>query len=42
MKEHSTTVILDRTGSMEPIRDDASGGFNAFPKQQTEPGATRR
>lgn len=24
------TVILDRTGSMEPIRDDVIGGFNAF------------
>ncbi len=41
MKEHSThiTVILDRTGSMESIRDDTIGGFNAFlGKQQAEPG----
>lgn len=33
------TVILDRTGSMESIRDDTIGGFNAFLKQQqAEPG----
>lgn len=33
------TVILDRTGSMEPIRNDIIGGFNAFlKKQQAEPG----
>ncbi len=32
-------VILDRTGSMESIRDDIIGGFNAFlKKQQAEPG----
>jgi hypothetical protein len=32
-------VILDRTGSMESIRDDTIGGFNAFLKQQqAEPG----
>ena len=32
-------VILDRTGSMESIRDDTIGGFNAFlKKQQAEPG----
>ena len=32
-------VILDRTGSMESIRDDIIGGFNAFLKQQqAEPG----
>lgn len=32
-------VILDRTGSMEAIRDDTIGGFNAFLKQQqAEPG----
>ncbi len=32
-------VILDRTGSMESIRDDTIGGFNAFlEKQQAEPG----
>ena len=28
------TVVLDRTGSMESIRDDTIGGFNAFLKQQ--------
>ena len=33
------TVILDRTGSMESIRDDTIGGFNAFlTGQQDEPG----
>lgn len=33
------TVILDRTGSMEVIRDDTIGGFNAFvQEQQAEPG----
>jgi hypothetical protein len=33
------TVILDRTGSMESIRDDTIGGFNTFlKKQKTEPG----
>lgn len=32
-------VILDRTGSMEEIRDDTIGGFNAFLKaQQAQPG----
>ncbi len=32
-------VILDRTGSMESIRDDTIGGFNAFlKKQKAEPG----
>jgi hypothetical protein len=32
-------VILDRTGSMESIRDDTIGGFNTFlKKQKTEPG----
>jgi hypothetical protein len=32
-------VILDRTGSMESIRDDTIGGFNAFlSAQKTEPG----
>jgi len=32
-------VILDRTGSMESIRDDTIGGFNAFlGAQKTEPG----
>lgn len=33
-------VILDRTGSMESIREDTIGGFNAFVNQQKgEPGA---
>lgn len=33
------TVILDRTGSMESIRDDTIGGFNAFLQtQQAETG----
>jgi len=33
------TIILDRTGSMETIRDDTIGGFNAFLKsQRAEPG----
>jgi len=32
-------VILDRSGSMESIRDDIIGGFNAFLRQQKiEPG----
>jgi len=32
-------VILDRTGSMEPIRDDTIGGFNTFlDQQQQQPG----
>ena len=28
------SVILDRTGSMESIRDDTIGGFNAFLREQ--------
>ncbi len=33
------TVILDRTGSMQSIRDDVIGGFNAFlQEQQALPG----
>ena len=28
------TVILDRTGSMEAIRDDTIGGYNAFLESQ--------
>jgi hypothetical protein len=33
------TVILDRTGSMESIRDDTIGGFTTFlKKQKKEPG----
>jgi hypothetical protein len=32
-------VILDRTGSMESIRDDTIGGFNAFlSEQKQQPG----
>lgn len=36
MKEHATdiTMVLDRTGSMEPIRDDTIGGFNRFVQDQ--------
>jgi hypothetical protein len=36
MKENYThiSVILDRTGSMESIRDDTIGGFNAFLDEQ--------
>jgi len=35
MTDHShITVILDRTGSMESIREDVIGGFNAFLAQQ--------
>lgn len=29
-------VVLDRSGSMESIRDDAIGGFNAFLQEQQE------
>lgn len=33
------TVILDRTGSMDAIRDDTIGGFNAYlSAQKAEPG----
>lgn len=42
MKEAYThiTVLLDRTGSMESIRDDTIGGFNSFLKtQKAEPGS---
>ena len=28
------SIILDRTGSMEEIREDTIGGFNAFLKEQ--------
>jgi hypothetical protein len=41
MKQDYThiTVILDRTGSMQSIRDDTIGGFNTFLEQQkAEPG----
>jgi hypothetical protein len=36
MKQDYThiSVILDRTGSMESIRDDTIGGFNTFLKEQ--------
>ena len=35
MHDHShITVILDRTGSMESIREDVIGGFNAFLARQ--------
>lgn len=30
------SVILDRTGSMEPIRDDIIGGFNTFLEDQRQ------
>ena len=38
MKNNFThiTIILDRTGSMEPLRDDTIGGFNTFLKSQKE------
>lgn len=38
MRENHThiSVILDRTGSMEPIRDDIIGGFNTFLSRQKE------
>ena len=38
MKSNYThiAVILDRTGSMESIRDDTIGGFNAFLQQQKD------
>jgi Mg-chelatase subunit ChlD len=33
------TIILDRTGSMESIRDDTIGGFNSFlQEQKKQPG----
>ena len=41
MKDDYThiAVILDRTGSMETIRDDTIGGFNAFlSAQKVAPG----
>lgn len=34
------TVILDRTGSMQDIRDDVIGGFNAFLAEQQSASAT--
>jgi len=38
MKKNYThiSIILDRTGSMESIRDDVIGGFNTFLKEQKE------
>ena len=33
-------VILDRSGSMESIREDTIGGFNAFVQQQTAASGT--
>ena len=38
MKDNYThiTVLLDRTGSMQSIREDTIGGFNAFLNQQKE------
>jgi hypothetical protein len=30
------TIILDRTGSMESIRDDTIGGFNVFLREQQD------
>ena len=34
------SILLDRTGSMDSIRDDIIGGFNAFlEEQKKEPGA---
>lgn len=41
MKQDYThiSIILDRTGSMESIRDDTIGGFNAFlQEQKRQPG----
>ena len=41
MKDDYThiSVILDRTGSMETIRDDTIGGFNVFlDEQKNQPG----
>ena len=35
-------VLLDRSGSMQVIKDDTEGGFNAFVEQQrNEPGEAR-
>lgn len=41
MKEVRThiTIVLDRSGSMESIRDDIIGGFNIFLKKQQDMGA---
>lgn len=42
MKQDYThiTVILDRTGSMQDIRDDIIGGFNTFLEQQQQQAGT--
>ena len=33
------TIVMDRSGSMHAVQDDAIGGFNAFVEQQcTLPG----
>ena len=43
MKEDFThiSIILDRSGSMESIKDDTIGGFNAFiAEQKKDPGRT--
>jgi hypothetical protein len=44
MNDHSThiTILLDRTGSMESIRDDTIGGFNTFLDQQKDQPAAPR
>ena len=34
MSRSHISVILDRTGSMQPIREDVVGGFNAFLAEQ--------
>jgi Mg-chelatase subunit ChlD len=34
------TIILDRSGSMESIRDDTLGGFNTFLKEQKKESGT--
>lgn len=40
MKDHTDiTVLLDRSGSMEQIKDDTIGGFNQFLVAQQEAGA---
>ena len=31
------TLVVDRSGSMQSIREDAEGGINAFVLQQAEP-----
>jgi hypothetical protein len=36
------TIILDRSGSMESIANDAIGGFNTYLKQQQAQGGDAR